>query len=104
MNIGIILTVLAFTSALTTLTVEGIKKMLDAKQKQYQENLLAAIVSIVLSIIAAVLYILYYNIPFSVQVVVLVICLAFFTWLASMVGYDKIKQLFEQLGKKKEDK
>ena len=102
MNITVALIALAFSTSLTTLTVEGIKKLLDAKQIKYESNLLAAIVAVALSIIAALMYILYYSIPFNAQTLVLTICFAFFTWLGSMVGFDKIKQLLQQLAQRKE--
>ena len=50
MNAGIILLALAGISALTTLTVEAIKKLLDEQGKTYKPNLLAAIVAVSLSV------------------------------------------------------
>ena len=96
MNSGILLSALALVSVLTSLTVEGIKKILDEAGKTYKSNLLAAIVAVVLSVGANILYVLYFNIPFSVQIIVITICFAFLSWLAAMVGFDKIKQLLEQ--------
>lgn len=96
MNTGIILTALAIVSALTTLTVQGIKKMLDEQGKTYKSNLLAGIVSVVLSIGSVIGYVLYYGQAFTVQTVVLMVAFAFLSWLCAMVGFDKIKQLLEQ--------
>ena len=78
-------------SVLTTLTVQAIKKMLG--DKPYNSNLLAAIVATVLSIAVAVGYVLYYGISVTIQIVIATIAFAFFSWLASQVGYDKIKEL-----------
>lgn len=91
-----ILSALAIVSALTTLSVQGIKKILDEQGKQYKSNLLAAIVAIVLSIACVVGYVLYNGIPFTVQIAVLTIGFAFLSWLCAMVGYDKVIQLFKQ--------
>lgn len=91
-----IITALAIVSALTTLSVQGIKKILDEQGKQYKSNLLAAIVSIVLSVASVIGYVLYNSIAFSVQIVVMAVAFAFLSWLCAMVGYDKILQLFKQ--------
>lgn len=91
-----ILSALAIVSALTTLTVQGIKKILDEQGKQYKSNLLAAIVSIVLSVSCVVGYVLYNGIPFTVQIVVMAVAFSFLSWLCAMVGYDKVSQLFKQ--------
>lgn len=91
-----IITALAIVSALTTLSVQGIKKILDEQGKQYKSNLLAAIVSIVLSVTSVIGYVLYNGIAFSVQIVVMAVAFAFLSWLCAMVGYDKIVQLFKQ--------
>lgn len=101
MNGGFLLSVLAGISALTTLTVEGIKKLLDEKGVIYSANVLAVIVSFVLTLVGSVLYIVYFNIAVTAQVIVLIICLVFLAFLIATVGYDKIKQLIEQLTIKK---
>ena len=93
---GSLLGALAIVSVLTTLTVEGIKKILDENKKEYKPNLLAAIVAVFLSIAMVLAYMLYYGKPFTVQMGVILVCFAFLSWLCSMVGFDKIKQLLEQ--------
>ena len=97
MSNGFLLSALALISALTTLTVEGIKKLLDEKGKKYSSNILAVIVSLMLTLISSVLYIVYFSIAVTPQVIVLIICLVFLSFLVATVGYDKIKQLLEQL-------
>lgn len=91
------LTGLFFVSVLTTLTVEAIKKLIG--DKPHNSNLLAAIVSTVLSICVAVFYVLYNGLAVNIQIILVTVAFAFFSWLASMVGFDKIKQLLEQFKK-----
>lgn len=91
------LTGLFFVTILTTLTVEGIKKLLG--EKPYNANLLAAIVATALSLCVAIFYVLWNGLAISVQIVLATIAFAFFSWLASMVGFDKIKQLIQQFSK-----
>lgn len=100
MKTGFLVTALAVASALTSLTVEGIKKLLDEQGKVYKPNLLAAIVAILLSIFAIAGYALYMSIPISIQLVVITIAFAFLSWLTAMVGFDKVKQLIQQFSEK----
>ena len=91
---------LAILATFTSLVVEGVKKLLDEKGVHYSSNLLAVIVSVVSTLIVSILYIVYTSTPFTAQVVVIVIALMIFSFLSATVGYDKIKQLVEQMGKK----
>ena len=94
-----VLKALALISGLTTLTVEAIKKLLNDKQVQYSSNLLAAIVAVILTLCVSVAYVLYFAVPLSVQVVISVIALIYLSFLCATIGFDKIKQLIEQMGK-----
>ena len=97
---GVLLGGLAILATFTSLVVEGVKKLLDEKGKTYSSNLLAVIVSVISTVVVSVLYIIYKGIPFSAQVVVIIIALMIFSFLTATVGYDKVKQMLEQLGKK----
>lgn len=94
-----LLKALALISGLTTLTVEAIKKLLNDKQIQYSSNLLAAIVAVILTLCVSVAYVLYFAVPLSVQVIISVIALIYLSFLCATIGFDKIKQLIEQMGK-----
>ena len=91
---------LALLSALTSLAVEGIKKLLDEKQIHYSSNLLAVIVSVVFTLLLSILYVIYNAISVTPQVIVTIVGLMIFSFLSSTVGYDKVKQLIEQIAKK----
>lgn len=100
MNNGTMLAVLAGLATFTSLVVEGVKKLLDEKGKKYSANLLAVIVSVISTIIVSVLYIIYAGIAVTPQVIVSCVGLMIFSFLSATVGYDKIKQLIEQLAGK----
>lgn len=97
---GVLLGALAGLATFTSLVVEGIKKLLDEKGISYSPNMLAVIVSVISTVVVSILYIVYKSIPVTSQTIVTVIALMIFSFLASTVGYDKIKQLIEQMGKK----
>jgi len=99
MNNGFLLSALALISVLTSLTVEAIKKILNEKKVEYSSNLLAVIVSTILTVALCVGYTLYFGEPFTIQKVIIMIALTFLSFLSATVGFDKIKQLFEQMGR-----
>jgi len=92
-----LLSALAVISVLTTLTVEGIKKILDERHKEYSSNLLAVIVSAVITFVGSVGYVLYNGIPWTIQTVIVMLVLIFLSFLSATVSYDKVKQLLEQM-------
>ena len=100
MNSGFLLSVLAVISVLTSLCVEGIKKILDEREKKYSSNILAVEVSAGITIIGSIMYIVYKSIPVTPQVVVTIIALVFLSFLCATCGYDKLKQLLQQIGGK----
>lgn len=89
---------LAIISALTSLTVEAVKKILNERGVKYSANLLAMIVAIVLTSAICVSYVLYHEIPFTVQTVIIMIAMVYLSFLSATLGFDKIKQLREQIG------
>ena len=95
MNSGFLITALALISAMTSLTVEALKKLLGEKIKSY--NLLAAIVSIVLTILVSVGYLIYTGTAFTAQIGVIMAALVFLSFLSSTVGYDKVMQMLRQI-------
>lgn len=94
-----LLEALAIISGLTSLTVQAIKKILDEKEIKYSSNLLAVIVATILAVAVSMAHVLYFSIPFSIQLVVIVIALTYLSFLAATVGFDKVRQLIQQMGK-----
>lgn len=96
MNSGFLISALAIISGLTSLTVEAIKKLLG--DRKYSSNLLAAIVAVVLTVAVSAGYMIYYDMALTPQIAVTVIALTFLSFLSATVGYDKVVQLFKQIG------
>ena len=84
-------------SITTSLTVEGLKKLL--KDKKYSANFLAVITSIILTLAMSVGVIIYTGTKITPQVIVTILALMFLSSLSSMVGFDKVKQLIEQIAR-----
>ena len=97
-NSGFLLSVLAIISILTSLTVEGIKAILEERKKKYSSNVLAVIISFAITLIGSILYIIYYSVPVTAQIIVIIICLVYLSFLAATTGFDKVKQMLKQIG------
>lgn len=92
-----IFTILAFLIAIVTaFATEGIKKWLTEKKITYAANALAGEVAVALSIVISIGYMILVEAAFNAKMAVILIALAFVSWLGAMIGYDKVKQLFEQ--------
>lgn len=98
MDKTVIVSALAGLSVLTTLTVEGIKKILNSKGIKYNADVLAAVTAVVLTIIVSVCYIIFKAIPVTPQVIISIVAMAFLSFLGATVGFDKV---FEGILKKK---
>ena len=98
MNGSFVVSALVAIAVFTSLTVEGIKKILDELGKKYSANILAAIVAVVLTIAASAGYIIYTSTPLTPQVLVEAVAMTFLAFLCATVGYDKVVQAIKQIG------
>lgn len=88
---------LAGIAGLTSLTVQAMKKLLDEKGAKYSSNLLAVIVSVILTAAVSWGYVIYNAVEVTPQVVITMVALMYLSFLSATVGFDKIKQLVDQL-------
>lgn len=89
---------LLVVSTLTGLVVQAIKAMLAENHIVMKKpNTVAGIVAVVLAALLGVGWVLYTGAVWSVQLVLLLVALAFLSWLCAMLGYDKVMQTLAQL-------
>ena len=102
---------LTICATLSSLVTEAIKVTAKNAGKQWSSNLIALIDAVFVGGgVPTVIYI-YNDIPFNTKNILTIVCLVFFTWIGSTIGFDKVKQMFLQIkdilqikGKEKEDK
>lgn len=97
------LMLLSTFSIITGLVVEVIKKIVSEKVK-LSYNLTALITAIVIGGAGTGTYYYLTDIPFTGKNIVFMILLGLASGITSMVGFDKVKGIFVQLGLIKEDK
>lgn len=102
MGFQFIFIVLFIVSVLTTLTVQGIKYVLDTTNANYSANILAVVVSVILSAAFVILYCLYFNKPLTIQIVIETVVLMYLSFLVATNGYDKVIQTIKQIKDKAE--
>ena len=83
--------------AVSTLFTEAIKKFCDNGKINYATNLVAFICAFVVGILGSVGVYILKDIPFTLDNIVVIIFTAFLIWMGSMIGYDKILQLVDQI-------
>lgn len=97
MSISFILTALLIVSAITNLSVEGIKKLLDGSNVKYSSNILAAIFSVVIACVVSVVHLIMTDTAFTTKIGVEIAILMYLGFLVSTVGYDKVVQTLKQI-------
>ena len=90
----ILVTVLSSVSMLLT---EAAKKAYDNANKKYSANVLALINAIVAGCGGTAVVYLLLGVAFTTTNVVCLLLMGLVVWIGSMIGYDKVKQLIEQL-------
>lgn len=98
MTVQVFLSILIFSSTAASLIVEAIKKLLSDSFKSIPTNFIVLIVSIITGCGATWFYYLNNGIPLTAINTVCLFLMGIANWLSAMVGYDKVKQLIDQIG------
>lgn len=96
MTVAMFITMMTGFSTLTGLFVQGIKKILDEKERKYSANLLACIVGCIVGIGGTAAYYAIGSIAFTTINVVCMVLMGVAVSLGAMVGYDKVVQMISQ--------
>lgn len=100
MTIQLFLVMFTIGSLISSLLTEAIKRWFANQEKEVSANMLAAINSVIIGIIGTVIYYILKGIPFNVVNITCMILMTAAIWAASMVGYDKVMQLIDQITNK----
>lgn len=94
MTVEIFLTLLVFFSTVTSLCTEALKKLV---KEDFPSNILVLIVAMIVGCVGTGIYYLSIGIPWTAINIIYLILMGVANWVGAMVGYDKIKQLLEQI-------
>lgn len=90
----ILVTILSSVSMVLT---EALKKAFDSKGKDYSANVIALINALVVGCGGTAIAYLLLGIAFTVTNIICLLLMGVVVWVGSMIGYDKVKQLIEQI-------
>lgn len=89
------LTLLILFASITTMVTEAIKKLFDGTCN-LNYNAIAIISAFIVSSIGTIIVYQLLSIPFTLNNIIYIGLMGFFSALGSMVGYDKVSQLLNQ--------
>ena len=95
MTVEIFLTLLVFFSTATSLATEAFKKLVGNK---IPYNILVLIIAMIVGCVGVYIYYILNNIEINSINIIYLILMGIANWIGAMVGYDKIKQLINQMG------
>lgn len=97
MTITLFVTLFTVGATIAGLFTEAIKKAYQNAGKEYSANVIALIDSIVVGGLGTAAAYMLMGIPWTVNNIICIFLMMVVVWLASMLGYDKITQLLEQV-------
>ena len=97
MTIALFIKMLTLGGAVTSLLTEAIKKFYENAGKPYSANFIAMINAFVVGWGGTALVYLLTAIPWTLNNIISLILMGIAVWVASMIGYDKVIQLLNQL-------
>ena len=95
MTVEIFLTLLVFFSTATSLATEAFKKLIGNK---IPYNILVLIIAMIVGCVGVYVYYILNNIELNSINIIYLVLMGIANWIGAMVGYDKIKQLINQMG------
>ena len=100
MTVTAFLIILTACAAATSLLTEGLKKLLDGLGVRYASNILVLIVALIVGCGTTALYYVNDQVPFTALNSVYLALMGVANWLGATLGYDKVRQTMEQIGRK----
>lgn len=97
MTFMLFITLFTIGSLVASLLTEALKKAFDEARICYSSNLIALIMAIVVGVAGMMAAYVILNVPFDAVGIICIAFMALAIWVGSMIGYDKVKQLLEQL-------
>ena len=85
--------------AVSSLITEAVKKWYANAEKPYSANIIALVVSVVSGGLGTAVYYTLKGIPWTINNIICLLLMIVAIWVTAMVGYDKVKQLLDQIGK-----
>lgn len=101
MTVTLFLILAIILASVSSLLTEGIKQwFINKAQKNYSANLIALINAIIVGCGGTAAAYMFLGIAFTASNILALVLMAGVVWLGSMIGYDKVIQLIQQITEK----
>jgi len=97
MTISLFLTLIVTLATAVSLLTEAVKKSFEGTKIKYSSNVVVLIVSVIVGIGGTALTYMFLGIPFTTLNIICMVLMAAAVWIGSMLGYDKVLQMIEQI-------
>lgn len=98
MTVNLFIILITLGAAMASLLTEAIKTAFSNAGKNCSPNMIALINSVIVGGLGTALSYILIGIPFTVNNIICIPLMMLCIWVGSMVGYDKIIQLIQQIG------
>lgn len=98
MTVNLFIILITLGAAVASLLTEAIKTAFSNAGKDCSPNMIALINSVIVGGLGTALSYVLIGIPFTVNNIICIPLMMLCIWIGSMVGYDKIIQLIQQIG------
>lgn len=99
MDITLFISILSAAAVITSLLTEAIKKMYSNMNRSCSPNVIALVNAIVIGCGGTAVVYMLMGIEWTVNNVICMVLMAFAVWLSSMLGFDKVIQMINQMAK-----
>lgn len=104
MTVTLFITVLTLGSMASGLLTEAIKKAYENAEREYSPNVIALVDAIVIGMGGTACMYMLLGISWNVNNVICMVLMSLAVWVASMIGYDKVIQMLQQIADIKGDR
>ena len=104
MTITLFISILTIGAAVTSLLTEAIKKAYANANKPYSANIIALINAVIVGAGGTSVTYMLTGIDWTVNNIICMVLMVRAVWMGSMLGFDKVLQLVNQLKEVKEEK
>lgn len=103
MTITLFIMIFTIGAAAAGLLTEAIKKAYQNAGREYSANVIALIDAIIVGGLGTAAAYMILGIAWTINNLICLALMIVLVWIGSMIGYDKIMQLFAQIGNLKEE-
>lgn len=97
MTITLFISMFTIGSLVCALVTEAVKKAFENAKKEASANVLALVDAVVVGGLGTCVAYVLMGIPWTVNNIICVFLMVVCVWVGAMIGFDKVKQLLEQI-------